>query len=401
MKQFESIAILTGGTSSRFWPLSDKNTSVFLGKTLLQYQLQKIRPFARNLYIVANADNVHVINKIANDVNSSIHVLEQRGNGQDKAVLALKDVVKGEVLIVNGNDVFDDALFEEIREQVDTKKCDSMLVAKHMDNYFPGGYIKHSGDSVVEVIEKPDPEKTPSSYVKLVVDYIAHFDDFLQVLNHAESDDGYEKALSAYIKKGKHVLFTTYTGPWYTLKYPWHMLAVSRYFLSRVGRHIGSNVKIAKTAVIDGNVYIDDNVTISDFTKIVGPAYIGKNTIVGTYAMIRESMIGADCLIGGYAEVTRSYLGQSVSLHRNFVGDCIFDHDILVGGEAVFANFRFDEKTINSYVKGKAVDTGLTKLGAVVGAHVKIGVNASIMPGIKIGSGLHIAPHELVKRDCV
>ncbi len=38
-------------------------------------------------------------------------------------------------------------------------------------------------------------------------------------------------------------------------------------------------------------------------------------------------------------------------------------------------------------VKGEKINTHRTKLGSMIGANVRIGVNASIMPGIKIGSG--------------
>lgn len=401
MKRFQNIAILAGGTSSRFWPLGDKNLLTFAGTSLLKRQLVRFLPFSEKVFVVASGANYHAVADCAHEVNKDIVVVTQKVNGQDKAVQALQGKINGEVVLINGNDVFNDTILEELSNTANKLDCDIVLVAKHMDTYFPGGYIRHEGDVVTDIIEKPAPDATPSSFVKLVVDYIRDFDDFLHVFSgKIRGDDGYEKALSKYRNSGKKILFIRYDGPWETLKYPWQVLSMSHYFLSRLGNHIGKNVNIHKSAIIEGNVYIEDGVTIGEFIKITGPAYIGKNTIVGTHAMIRESMIGAHSLIGAYSEVTRSYLGESVSLHRNYVGDSVFENNILVGGEAVFANFRFDEKTIGSYIKGKIVDTGRTKLGVIVGSNTKIGVNASIMPGVKIGSGLHIGPHQLIKRDC-
>ena len=144
---------------------------------------------------------------------------------------------------------------------------------------------------------------------------------------------------------------------------------------------LGKNVKIAKTA------------------KIVGPCFIGDNTIVGDFAMIRESHIGKNCLIGGYCEVTRSYLGDGVSLHRNYVGDSVLDKNVLFGAQAATANFRFDEGSIKSLVLDSRIDTELNKLGAVIGEGSKIGVNSTILPGVKIGKHTFIAPGYTIAED--
>jgi bifunctional UDP-N-acetylglucosamine pyrophosphorylase/glucosamine-1-phosphate N-acetyltransferase len=50
-------------------------------------------------------------------------------------------------------------------------------------------------------------------------------------------------------------------------------------------------------------------------------------------------------------------------------------------------------------IKGVREDTGRIKLGAIIGAGVKTGVNVSIMPGVKIGSNSWILPGVTVYRD--
>ena len=75
-------------------------------------------------------------------------------------------------------------------------------------------------------------------------------------------------------------------------------------------------VEIAKSATIRGeNVYLEDGVRIMDNAVIIGPAYIGKNTIIATNAMVRGSHIGADCVIGFGTEVARSYVGEIGRAH--------------------------------------------------------------------------------------
>jgi len=104
-------------------------------------------------------------------------------------------------------------------------------------------------------------------------------------------------------------------------------------------------------------------------------------------------------LIGGYSEVTRSYLGNKVFLHRNYVGDSVIADNVLMGAGAVLANFRFDGQPIRSKVLKEKITTSFLKLGAIIGERSKVGVNATILPGVKIGKKTFIGPGQIVKED--
>ena len=162
---------------------------------------------------------------------------------------------------------------------------------------------------------------------------------------------------------------------------------------------VRNNIDVRDQIVIKGKVYIEEGVKVMPFATIVGPAYIGKNSVIGSYSLVRECHIGEDCMIGGFSEVTRSYLGSRVYLHRNYVGDSVLADDILLGADAVTANYRFDSKPIFSLVKGQLFSTKREKFGTIIGSNVKIGVNSSIMPGVKIGKNNVVNPQDIVKRD--
>ena len=50
-------------------------------------------------------------------------------------------------------------------------------------------------------------------------------------------------------------------------------------------------------------------------------------------------------------------------------------------------------------VKDEIVDSERSKLGAIIGDQVKTGINASFMPGVKIGPNSWIGPNVMVHRD--
>lgn len=399
MKKFENIIVLSAGESSRFWPFNDKNLFKFLNKPLLLYQIEKFLPYARKILIVANKKNIEAIKNIASVFNN-VDVILQQGKGQASALLSVNNEAPGETLVVNNIDVFNEkTIFTQIFSQ--RNKYGLILTAKEMKEYFPGGYLRYKKNQVLELIEKPKPEEKPSNMVRLVVDYFANFTEFVDILKSLKNparDGAFEEGLNIYLKKVK-ATFVNYQDYWYFLKYPWHVLLLKYFFLSQIKKYVGKNVLVDKTAKIEGDVYLEDGVKIYEYSKIVGPCYIGRNTIVGNYSLIKESIIGQNCLVGGYSEVTRSYLGNKVYLHRNYLGDSVVENNVLFGAGAVCANFRFDEDKICSPVNGALVNTQRKKLGAIIGSNVKVGVNASLMPGVKIGANNVIMPGAVVKKD--
>ncbi len=397
--KIKNILILAGGDGDRFWPLTHKNLVPFNGTPFIKHLVEMVRPYADELHIVGSNDNIEQIRSVLG-TTVTYHLQNLSLQGMGGAVVSCKGQINGPVMILNACDIFSPQLFESI----DFSKIGEngfVFSAKKMDAYFPGGYVKLDGKKVIEIIEKPDPDKTPSSYVRLVTDCFPDFTEWVAVLEtiHTEKDDWYETGLNKLIKQG-NVSCNLYEGEWFALKYSWNVLSMNAFFLKRISQSfIAKTAIVSKTAAILGPVIIEDNVKIGDYVKIAGPVYIGKNSIVGDYSLIRETTIGSNSLIGSSCEVARSYLSEKTMLHRNYVGDSVLGKEVLCGAGAVTANFRFDQKKIKSLVKEKVIDTNLGKFGAIIGDKVKIGVNSTLFPGVKIGRESLILPGEKVMRD--
>jgi bifunctional UDP-N-acetylglucosamine pyrophosphorylase/glucosamine-1-phosphate N-acetyltransferase len=133
---------------------------------------------------------------------------------------------------------------------------------------------------------------------------------------------------------------------------------------------------------------------------IRGPAYIGANSIIGNNALVRGySHIGSNSVIGYSTEVKHSYIGDNCWFHSNYIGDSIVDDDCSLGAGTVLANFRLDEENIQIEVGDSLVNTGYGKLGAIVGRGCRIGVNASLMPGVRVGPDSFVGPQVCLSQD--
>jgi NDP-sugar pyrophosphorylase family protein len=267
-------------------------------------------------------------------------------------------------------------------------------------SYFSGGYLSVVDDKVTGIVEKPGAGNEPSEFISLLGHYFSDSTTLLSQLRQttSEADDVYEKAISTLMKRYPFLLYV-HEGDFASLKYPWHVLDVTDVLLRRLKSYRGKRVEIKSNVVIEGEVYIDDDVRIFENTKIVGPCYIGRGTIIGNNNMIRDSHIGASCVTGFNTDITRSYIGEECWFHSNYIGDSVLEGNISMGAGASLANLRLDDGIIHSAVKEERISTGNNKLGACIGKHVRVGVNASIMPGIKIGQNSFIGSGVILDKD--
>ncbi len=393
--------VLAGGSGKRWWPLTTYKTLVsFMGKTVLELTLQRLaRAGLTEAVIVTSPDNQKEIEKIAVAGMKTYVAVQKDANGMGGAMLIAKEHIKGRpIFVVNVGDLVDEKYYDDLK--IALAKGKPFIAGIKIEEYFDAGYLKLNGDKVVEIVEKPGEGNEPSDYVDLVFDFFPNADLLLQALENVSSqqDDVFERALSTLLVKEEFGV-VKYDGYWVPMKFPWHILDYMSHTMSYLQEHRGRNLVIKQNVIIEGPVWIGDNVKIFENTKIVGPCYIGNNTIIGNNNIIRESHIGANCVTGFNTDITRSYVGDNCWFHSNYIGDSVLEGNISLGSGTVLANLRLDEGDIYSVVKGERINTKRNKLGAIIAKNVRVGVNTSIMPGVKIGTNSFIGAGIVVDHD--
>ncbi len=189
-------------------------------------------------------------------------------------------------------------------------------------------------------------------------------------------------------------------GSWLDIGRPWDLLLANRYALDRELKPVVEG-DVHSTSVIEGSVFIGDGAKVKAYTVIEGPAYIGRGAIVGPHTHIRPyTVILDEARVGAFTQVKASILMEGAKApHLNYVGDSIVGEYVNLGAGTITANYRFDEATVRVTIKGSRVDSGLKKLGAIIGGYARTGINVSILPGVKIGSRAWIWPGCIVDRD--
>jgi bifunctional UDP-N-acetylglucosamine pyrophosphorylase/glucosamine-1-phosphate N-acetyltransferase len=384
----------------------DKFLLDFLGKPLLEHQIELARQAGLNDFvIIGNTDNIGKIRQITKKI-PGIKVefaLQKKSLGIADALKSAEPLLEGQLLVINPNDVFSSAAYTRLLGAAKKSSGSSFILGYRVQEYFPGGYLKvNSRNELVHIVEKPNPGEEPSNLVNILIHYHNNPEELLRHIEGVETtrDDVYERALDNMVKAGHKIKVIPYNGFWAPIKYPWHIFRAMEYFLDNAQPYIASSARISEKATIEGKVILSDNARVLENAVIRGPVYIGANSVVGNNALVRDrSHIGANCVIGYSTEVKHSYIGDNCWFHSNYIGDSIVDDGCSLGAGTVLANFRLDEGEIKVEIGDSLVGTGYDKLGAFVGRGSRIGVNGSLMPGVRVGPNCLVGPQVCLSQD--
>ena len=188
-----------------------------------------------------------------------------------------------------------------------------------------------------------------------------------------------------------HTMAAEYLG---YFEYPWEALGG----LSEFVRLRGIGLSEAEYEKRGEDVWVHRSAKVVDTAVLVGPVIVGPGSFVGHSAFVRNGvMIGANCTVGTCVEIKNSIIFDNVDLaHFNYVGDSILGYKSHLGGGAITSNLRLDERNI--IVRGaESVDTGLIKVGAMIGDGTQVGCNVVLNPGTVLGRGCVVYPLVSVK----
>ena len=179
------------------------------------------------------------------------------------------------------------------------------------------------------------------------------------------------------------------------LTWPWEALPLIK---TEILRLIDTLPKDEYTEVAP-QVWARRTVTIAPTASLTGPAIIGPGTEVRPGAFIRGSaLVGADCVVGNSVELKNVIIFDHVQVpHYNYVGDSILGYCAHMGAGAVTSNIKSDRTLVVVRDGKQAIETGLRKMGAMLGDHVEVGCNSVLNPGTVIGRGSRVYPLSSVR----
>ena len=177
--------------------------------------------------------------------------------------------------------------------------------------------------------------------------------------------------------------------------YPWEALAGISDFIKELGPTldpeiyekrgediwVAKNAKVAPTACLNGPLIIDEEAEVRHCAFVRGNAIVGKGAVVGNSTELKNVVL----------------FNKVQVPHYNYVGDSVVGFKSHMGAGSITSNVKSDKTLVVVKNGEEKIETGLKKMGAMLGDHVEVGCNSVLNPGTVIGRNSNVYPTSCVR----
>ena len=178
-------------------------------------------------------------------------------------------------------------------------------------------------------------------------------------------------------------------------EYPWEVLPRIHDFILELGKRlpeeiyekrgediwVAKNAKVAPTACLNGPLIIDEEAEIRHCAFVRGNAIVGKGAVVGNSTELKNVVL----------------FNKVQVPHYNYVGDSVLGFKSHMGAGSITSNVKSDKTLVVVKNGEEKIETGLKKMGAMLGDHVEVGCNSVLNPGTVIGRNSNVYPTSCVR----
>ncbi len=432
----KTAIILTAGKGSKIWPYGvTKNKAVLpiANRPVISWTVDALRSAGvERFHVVTGHRQEQITHAVAGMSGISFHA-QTGGWGTVPALLSAWDLAQEDQIVVVYGDVL--VAQEDIQNLVKNhKESGSIATAllQPLGSEPPNDWLcaQLNGERIAYVLGHPRDNVTHRFCGAFVFD--KRFLPYLQgnpgIMHSVQvgmmpADEAHiEESIQIAIEDHQEIRAVEAKYPFIDLDKPWHLLegntAWLRYQSSKLTKNqIGKNAKISGSATINGRVVIGEDSEIGAGVIVEGDLWVGANTQIVQGAIIEPNVsIGSNCLIRRYCQIET---GTSVG-DRCVVGHCAEVSGIMMrmvyayhygeywgvlgeasdlGAATVCGNLRFDDMQTAHRIKGRREIPRSGANAAYLGDYVRTGVNAIIMPGVKVGPYSILGAGAIVEED--
>lgn len=401
--------VLAAGEGTRLRPLTltrPKHLIPVGGKSVIEHVLDAVKAAGiTEVVIVVHYRAEQIKQHLGNGAEHGlvieyVHQTEMLGTAD--AIKTVEPNVKEDFLLVYGDLLTTPETIKTLlKSHKEKKPTVSMTVVQvgHPEHY---GIVKLEDDYVVDITEKPKPAEAPTNLANAGM-YVFSPEIFEKIGQTQRSPRGELEITDTFkllIQEKRQILAVKIPAEdWFDIGRPWDLLEANKWALSRMTSQV--NGIIEDDAHLIGSVTVEEGTRVRSGAYIEGPVFIGKDSDIGPNCYIRPyTHIGKHVHIGNACEIKNSIIMDETKIgHLSYVGDSVIGEGCNFGAGTLIANYRFDAKSVKMMVKDEVVDTVRTKLGVILGDCVKTGINATLMPGVKVGNDSWIGANIVVYRD--
>lgn len=177
--------------------------------------------------------------------------------------------------------------------------------------------------------------------------------------------------------------------------YPWEVLPKIKDFIIALGEKLDPSIYEKRGE----NIWIAKNADVAASASITGPVIIDEEATIRHCAFIRgNAIVGKGAVVGNSTELKNVVLFNKVQVpHYNYVGDSVLGFKAHMGAGSITSNVKSDKTLVVVKTSSENIETGLKKMGAMLGDNVEVGCNSVLNPGTIIGKCTNVYPTSMVR----
>ena len=161
---------------------------------------------------------------------------------------------------------------------------------------------------------------------------------------------------------------------------------------------LGEGAVIKPGAVLDasnGPIIINDGTTVMSNSVLIGPVYVGRNSLIKAGSKILEgTSIGDVCKVGGEVDET-IFASYSNKQHDGFIGHSYLGEWVNIGAGTNNSDLKNNYSAVRMWCAGAMHETGRQFMGLIMGDHSKTGIGTNFNSGTVVGFNCNIYGAEL------
>ena len=177
--------------------------------------------------------------------------------------------------------------------------------------------------------------------------------------------------------------------------YPWEALKGIKDLIIELGKQLPED----EYDEVAENVWVHKDAKVFPSAYLGAPCIIGAGTEVRHCAFVRGSaLVGENCVVGNSVELKNVILFDNVQTpHYNYVGDSILGYKSHMGAGSITSNVKSDKSLVVVKNGDEQIETGIKKVGAMLGDFVEVGCNSVLNPGTVLGRNVSVYPTSCVR----
>jgi UDP-N-acetylglucosamine diphosphorylase/glucosamine-1-phosphate N-acetyltransferase len=378
MGMMKQAVILAAGEGQRLRPFTvtrPKGMLSIAGKPILQHVVEALaQQGIRKIVLVAGYRREQIFDHFGNGKDLSVdieYVTQERQLGTAHALAQAKDAVRGEFLVLGGDNLID---AETVSNFIDVRPPAMLL--KHVPDASRYGVVGFEDGRVTRITEKP----TQAAGDAVNVGIYAFGEE---IFDHIGSELDLPDVINGMLSKGEVVHPYVTRGTWLDVVYPWDIVRLNGAILDRISAKVGGTIESG--VYLKGQVSVGRDTVIKSNSYIVGPAVIGEHCEIGPNVCILPSTsIGDNVSVAPFTTIDNSVIGHDVTVGpSSIIEDSVIDGGCIIRGRITASTGEADvkiEEQHHSVNIGTMLGTGcyigsgvVAEAGSIVGNYSRVG----------------------------